>query len=259
MENIKKFITHFFHPLEISHRVLCPYTHQQNGSAECKHRHIVETGLVLLAHVDVPIKFWDDTFLTSTYLINRLPTRIIDKKKCSLLRAFFHTPPNYSVFWCACWPHLRPYNKQKLSFRSKECVFLGYISLHKGYMFFDIDSGRVYISRDFIFDENVFRFKRPHPVLPQPYNRRTMPLIRAPCIWVTTILIWKMIIEILVTPSASEFSPQSFASLPRKSASIVPLMIGPRMLWADAILASPGPHLDSLGSNPRERSPVWCL
>ena len=123
-------------------------------------------------------------------------------------------------------------------------------------MCFDIDSGRVYISRDVIFDENVFRFKRPHPILPQPCNRRTMPLICAPCIWVTAILIWKMIIEILVPTSASEFPPQSFASLPRKSASIVPLMIGPRMLWADAILASPGPHLDSLGSNPRERSPV---
>jgi histone deacetylase 1/2 len=35
----------FFHKLGITHRVACPHTHQQNGSVERKHRHIVETGL----------------------------------------------------------------------------------------------------------------------------------------------------------------------------------------------------------------------
>jgi hypothetical protein len=143
----------------ITHRVSCPHTHQQNGSAERKHRHIVETGL---AHASMPIKFWDEAFLTVTFLINRMPTRVIDNT-CPLQR-LFHTPPNYSflkIFGCACWPHLRPYNKHKLSFRSKECVFLGYSTLHKGYKCLDLDSGRVYVSRDVIFDENVFPFSRP--------------------------------------------------------------------------------------------------
>jgi hypothetical protein len=149
----------FFRSLGISHRVSCPHTHQQNGSAERKHRHIVETGLALLAHANVPIKFWDEAFLMATYLINRLPTRVIDNK-CPLER-LLNTPPNYSllrVFGCACWPNLCPYNKHKLSFRSKECVFLGYSSLHKGYKCLDTDSGRVYISRDVIFDESNFPF-----------------------------------------------------------------------------------------------------
>jgi hypothetical protein len=155
--NIRKLITHFFRSLGIAHRVSCPHTHQQNGSAERKHRHIVETGLALLAHAHIPLKFWYEAFLTATYLINRLPTRVIDNK-CPLER-LFNTPPNYSllrVFGCACWPNLRPYNKHKLSFRSKECVFLGYSSLHKGYKCLDPDSDRVYISRDAIFDENIF-------------------------------------------------------------------------------------------------------
>jgi hypothetical protein len=70
----------FFHSLGISYCVSCPHTHQQNGSNELKHRHIVEIGLALLAHAHVPIKFWDGAFLTTTYLINRLPTHVIDNK-----------------------------------------------------------------------------------------------------------------------------------------------------------------------------------
>jgi hypothetical protein len=41
----------------ISHRVFCPHTHQQNGAVERKHRHIVETGLALLYHASIPLRF----------------------------------------------------------------------------------------------------------------------------------------------------------------------------------------------------------
>jgi hypothetical protein len=40
-----------------AHHVSCPHTHQQNGFAERKHHHIVETGLFLLAHASLPLKF----------------------------------------------------------------------------------------------------------------------------------------------------------------------------------------------------------
>jgi hypothetical protein len=42
-------------------------------------------------------------------------------------------------------------------------VFLGYSSHHKGYKCLDVSSGRVYISRDIVFDETVFPFSKLHP------------------------------------------------------------------------------------------------
>jgi hypothetical protein len=51
-------------------------------------------------------------------------------------------------------------NKHKLEFRSKPCVFIGYSSHHKGYKCLDLETGRVYISRDVIFDEAVFPFSK---------------------------------------------------------------------------------------------------
>ena len=249
----------FFRSLGIGHRVSCPHTHQQNGSAERKHRHIVETGLALLAHAHVPIKFWDDAFLTATYLINRLPTRVIDKK-CPL-ELLFHTPPNYSLlknFGCACWPHLRPYNKQKLSFRSKECVFLGYSSSHIGYKCLDTDSGRVYMSRDVIFDENVFPFKRASPnsspIMQSTHNAPdlcTLHLGNSSTNLENDHMHMSgptnsLDAENLVSTSASELPQQSSASLPCESALVVPPMIE----------ASAPPPADDIAQCPVESSAV---
>jgi histone deacetylase 1/2 len=43
-----------------------------------KHRHIVEVGLALLANASMPLKYWDEAFLTATFLINLLPSKVID-------------------------------------------------------------------------------------------------------------------------------------------------------------------------------------
>jgi histone deacetylase 1/2 len=63
----------FFQKIGIEHHVSCPHAHQQNGSTERKHCHIVEVGLALLANASMPLKFSDEAFLTATYLINMLP------------------------------------------------------------------------------------------------------------------------------------------------------------------------------------------
>jgi hypothetical protein len=42
-------------------------------------------------------------------------------------------------------------------------VFLGYNNLHKGFKCLDVAAGRVYISRDIVFDEMVFPFSKINP------------------------------------------------------------------------------------------------
>jgi hypothetical protein len=112
----------------------------------------------------MPLKFWDEAFITATYLINRLLSKVIDNQ--TPLERLLHQKLDYSMlrtFGCACWPNLRPYNTRKLQFRSKRCVFLGYNNIHKGFKCLDVGEGRVYISRDVIFDESVFLFHELHP------------------------------------------------------------------------------------------------
>jgi hypothetical protein len=85
---------------------------------------------------------------------------------CLRLKKLFATKHAYSflrTFDCACWPNLHPYNTHKLAFRSKQCTFLSYSTHHKGYKCLDISIGRVYISRDVVFDETIFPFSMLHP------------------------------------------------------------------------------------------------
>ena len=109
----------YFREMGIERRNSCPHTHQQMGRVERKHRHVVDTGLTLLAQAKLPLSFWWEAFTSAAYLINRLPTPTLQFS--SPFEQLFHASPDYNllkVFGSACFPLLRPYNDHKVSFRS---------------------------------------------------------------------------------------------------------------------------------------------
>lgn len=123
----------------IHHRFICPHPFQHNGIIERKRRHLVEFGLTLPTQGYVPFKFWSDAFATVVYLINRLPTyvlnhkvpyeKLFNKSSCSTF---------LRIFGCLCFPHVRDFNKHKFDYKSRPCVFLGYYSsTYIGYKFID--------------------------------------------------------------------------------------------------------------------------
>jgi len=70
----------FFQTFGIHHRLICPHTHEQNGSVEHRHRHIIEIGLTLLGQHSVVLQFWNYAFESSVYLINRMPTLVLQNQ-----------------------------------------------------------------------------------------------------------------------------------------------------------------------------------
>ncbi|KAM1646825.1 hypothetical protein FF2_008255 [Malus domestica] len=58
----------------IQHQLTCPHTPEQNGCAECKHRHLIETTRTMLAASKLPHTYWVEAFHIAIYLINRMPT-----------------------------------------------------------------------------------------------------------------------------------------------------------------------------------------
>jgi len=151
----------FFQTIGIHHRLICPHTHEQNGTVERRHRHIVETGLTLLGQCKAPFHF-GITLLTLQFIsliACLLLFLIIDLHLIicfnGLLIIIFCVLLDVFVFL-----FLRPYNNHKLDFWSSPCVFFGYSSSHLGYRCFDVESHRMYISRHVRFHEHVFSFDK---------------------------------------------------------------------------------------------------
>ncbi|GJT91593.1 retrovirus-related pol polyprotein from transposon TNT 1-94 [Tanacetum coccineum] len=64
----------------IVHQKSMVYTSQQNATVERKHKHLLDTARALKFHSGLPNKFWGDCMLTTTYLINKMPMKILDWK-----------------------------------------------------------------------------------------------------------------------------------------------------------------------------------
>jgi hypothetical protein len=63
--------------------------------------------------------------------------------------ALFGTTPSYAhlrVFGCACYPNTCATVPHKLAPRSRRCVFLEYLSHHKGYQCLNLTTNRLLIS-----------------------------------------------------------------------------------------------------------------
>lgn len=113
----------------------------------------------MLFNGHVPPEYWVEAFSSAVYIINRLPTPVIDN--VSPFEVMFSTKPTYThlrAFACRVYPYLRDYATHKLSPRSLPCVFLGYSSQYKGFRCLDPITSKIYISRHAQFEETEFPF-----------------------------------------------------------------------------------------------------
>lgn len=144
----------------IIHQSSCPNTPQQNGIAERKNRHLLEVARALMFTTNMPKLFWGDAILTSTYLINRMPSRILSyKTPLQTLQNWFPTSRIHSslqpkVFGCTTFVHNHSQNLSKLDPRALKCIFIGYSPTQKGYQCYDPSTKKVYSSLDVTFFEN---------------------------------------------------------------------------------------------------------
>ena len=68
------------HSYDTVHQLICPSTSQQNGRAEQKLRHILDTFRALLLFAKVPAHFWGETTLHAIHAINRIPSPVIQNQ-----------------------------------------------------------------------------------------------------------------------------------------------------------------------------------
>ena len=115
------------HSYDTVHQLTCPGTSQQNGRAERKFRHILDTICALLLSAKVLALFWGEPALHAIHAINRFPIPVIQNQ--APYARLFESPLDYHhlrSFGSACFILLQPHEHNKLEPRSRIFFFLGY-------------------------------------------------------------------------------------------------------------------------------------
>ncbi|GJV18627.1 putative RNA-directed DNA polymerase [Tanacetum coccineum] len=150
----------FYNEKGILLETTCPYTPQQNGVVERKHRHLLETARALRIGVNIPKRFWGECILTATHVINRLPSKVIKNK--TPFELIWNEKPNYDflkVFGCLVYFKNTDTKGDKFEERGKLGAFLGYPPRTKGYKILELETRKIIVSRDVYFHEENFPFK----------------------------------------------------------------------------------------------------
>lgn len=172
----------------IIHQKSCPYTPQQNGVVERKHKHLLQVARALMFQSKLPKRFWGESILTATYIINRLPSPVLNWE--TPYASLHKEKPNLNflkTFGCLCFATNTLPHKTKFEERAFKGVFLGYIPGMKAYKIYALDLNKTIVSRDVIFHEDIFPFRSqpdthdPHKIvlpntIPEPNSSPTMPI-----------------------------------------------------------------------------------
>ena len=140
----------------IMHQTSAPKTPQQNGVAERNNRTIVEATRCLLHDAKLDLGFWAEAVATATYIRNRCPKALLDGKSPEMIwTGKVPEVDHLRVFGCRAYALISSDCRKKLDAKTRECILLGYGNGSKAYRLYDIETGKVIVSRDAEFDEGI--------------------------------------------------------------------------------------------------------
>ena len=116
----------------------------------------------MLSNADLTQGFCSEAVATAVHLINRSPSKVLDKEAVAEM-VWSGKKPSYKhlrVFGCEAYSHIPKEFWNKLEPKSRKCIFLGYgESGEMGYRLWDPESRKILCSNDVYFNEAKFHPK----------------------------------------------------------------------------------------------------
>ena len=132
-------------------------TPQQNGLAERANRTMGERITAMLAESGLPNSFWGHCLTSMVHVWNRLPTAPLPHT--TPFEAFYKQKPDVShlrVWGCTAYVHIKRDKRNSLEPHVEKCVFIGYPTGYKGWMFYNPTTGSICILEHADFDKRYF-------------------------------------------------------------------------------------------------------
>ena len=156
-EYFNKILGEYLNKNRIVHQSSYSNTPQQNGIIERKNKHLLEVARSIMFTTKTPKFFWRDAVLTACYLINRMPTSVLNfQTPINVFSKYF--PENRIVsnlplkfFGCTVFVHNHDPNRNKLDPRAFKCIFHGYVANQKGYKCYFPEKKELIVSMDVTF------------------------------------------------------------------------------------------------------------
>ncbi|BFG42330.1 hypothetical protein CerSpe_286040 [Prunus speciosa] len=162
-EYVNGALAQFFKDKGIIHQTSTPFTPQQNGVAERKNRQLLEVARAYMLDKSVPHHLWGHALLSAVYVINRVPSSVLNFQTPLdtlahhiSLPTILKLPPR--VFGCVVYAHVPTHQRSKLDPCALRCVFIGYGLNQKGYKCYHPPTQKIFVTIDTIFHEDLAYF-----------------------------------------------------------------------------------------------------
>ena len=145
---VKEHGTHFQFRLD--------YEPQQAGVVERKMRPLCEKLRAIMWDADLPRQLWPEICDTVIYLMNLTPSKAC--KKSTPYEMWHKKKPSVAhlrIFGCIAYAHVPEELRQKLDWKAKKYMFIGYAEHFKAYRLLDMQTLNIAYSRHVDFNENT--------------------------------------------------------------------------------------------------------
>ena len=143
----------------IVHQLTQPYTSQHNSRAERPNRTFVEGTIAMLEDSGLPQSFWGEAALTFVLTKNKSPHFALSGNVPDTV--WFGRPANVDFlrsFGCLGFMTInsKQERRKKLDPKGRRVILIGYEPNVKAYRLYDPETKKIHVSRDVVFDEDVF-------------------------------------------------------------------------------------------------------
>ena len=98
-----------------------------------------------MSQTNLPISFWGYALETVAFLLNRTPTKAVEKTPYEIWTG---RKPNMSFLGIWSCEHVKKLTSDKLAPKTDKCLFVGYPKETKGYYFYNPSENKVFVAQE---------------------------------------------------------------------------------------------------------------